>query len=146
MEKICNFPGCEKEVQSAGLCSGHYKQKWSGKELTPLYSTISNRGRKKIWDGQLCEVKSCQREASVTGLCASCYARLYKFEITREKLIELPGECQVCGSSDRTHLDHNHESNIVRGVLCHGCNIALGMLKENKETMKSLIKYIEKHS
>lgn len=51
-------------------------------------------------------------------------------------LIKPPDRC--------THIDHDHSTGRVRGVLCRECNIALGILSENKETMKNLIKYIDK--
>lgn len=142
MKTNCKFHECENFIFSKELCKGHYQQQYNGKELTPL----GLRGRKKLYSHTKCEVNSCNRNAEAKGLCRRCYQRLWKFDISREELIKLPSRCEVCGSEDRTHLDHSHESNNVRGVLCHGCNIAIGMVKENKETLNNLIKYLEKHS
>jgi len=33
--------------------------------------------------------------------------------------------CALCPVSDNLVVDHNHETNVVRGLLCYGCNIAL---------------------
>lgn len=142
MNKICFFPGCNSPQHSKGLCRGHYQQQYNGKELTP----INGRGRKKIWGDIDCEVKSCSNKAVTVGLCYRCYKRLRDLDISREELVKLPGQCEVCGDSKRTHLDHSHITNKVRGVLCHGCNIAIGMVKENTETLAKLINYLEKHS
>ena len=59
--------------------------------------------------------------------------------------------CKVCNShmsnhAKGLHIDHNHETGKVRGLLCKGCNIALGEIKENKDTLAKLITYLEEHN
>ena len=44
--------------------------------------------------------------------------------------------CAICGrhQSDlgkRLHVDHNHETKVIRGLLCTGCNTVLGRLEKN---------------
>lgn len=61
--------------------------------------------------------------------------------------LDQEGKCGICFSAlifrDRaTHIDHNHETGIVRGLLCHNCNTAIGLLKEDTEIMKNAIKYM----
>lgn len=53
--------------------------------------------------------------------------------------------CEVCGNNQKLCVDHDHETNIVRGVLCVGCNLALGMLKDSPHLIQSLLKYLENH-
>ena len=53
--------------------------------------------------------------------------------------------CEVCGSFDRLHIDHSHETGLVRGCLCHKCNTALGLLDEDPDKMVHLISYIRSH-
>ncbi len=43
------------------------------------------------------------------------------------------------------HIDHNHETGKVRGLLCHKCNSLLGYSRENKEILKSSINYLEQN-
>lgn len=45
-----------------------------------------------------------------------------------------------------THIDHDHVTGRVRGLLCFSCNVALGNLKESKNRMLGLIEYLETHS
>lgn len=60
------------------------------------------------------------------------------------------GVCEVCGEpegcSRNTFLavDHCHETNEIRGLLCTNCNRALGLLKENTETLNKMIEYLKK--
>lgn len=54
-------------------------------------------------------------------------------------------KCKICKEQyDHTlHVDHCHETNIIRGLLCKGCNQALGLLKDRIENLKSAISYLE---
>lgn len=40
------------------------------------------------------------------------------------------------------HVDHCHESGLVRGILCQRCNMALGLLHDNPETLETLATYL----
>ena len=40
-------------------------------------------------------------------------------------------------------IDHNHETNIVRGLLCHNCNVGLGHFKDSVGYLKEAINYLE---
>ena len=40
-------------------------------------------------------------------------------------------------------VDHCHETDRVRGLLCHNCNRALGLLKDNTESLQRAIKYLD---
>lgn len=53
--------------------------------------------------------------------------------------------CEVCGGRTvKMAIDHCHDTNIVRGLLCGNCNTALGLLKENRETILALLAYMER--
>lgn len=66
-----------------------------------------------------------------------------------EILVEQGGTCAACKTTDpgggrnAWHLDHNHATGTIRGVLCHGCNLALGMVKDNPTTLRALAGYVE---
>lgn len=65
-----------------------------------------------------------------------------------EKLVEqADNKCMICGGQNKSkslHIDHCHATKKVRGLLCHGCNTALGLFKENIETMLKAIEYLKK--
>jgi recombination endonuclease VII len=42
------------------------------------------------------------------------------------------GNCALCPNEIRD-IDHDHETNEVRGLLCMACNVALGRLEKRKE-------------
>jgi hypothetical protein len=47
------------------------------------------------------------------------------------------GHCALC-EKPATCVDHDHESNVVRGLLCHGCNIALNRVDASGWIEKAL--------
>lgn len=60
-----------------------------------------------------------------------------------------PDICEVCGAFAGTgkmgiHYDHDHSTGKFRGWLCGRCNVALGLVKDNTETLIALAEYIKK--
>ena len=60
------------------------------------------------------------------------------------------GVCPTCGNADPGprgwHVDHCHDTKVVRGILCAQCNIALGNVKDNPDTLRRLADYLERYS
>lgn len=53
------------------------------------------------------------------------------------------GLCAACYEEPATELDHNHETGEIRGALCRGCNVALGMVREDLGRISRLAEYLE---
>ena len=59
------------------------------------------------------------------------------------------GKCELCGAEEanipnkRLCVDHNHETNEVRGLLCMSCNAGLGSLGDSVERLTKAITYLE---
>jgi hypothetical protein len=58
------------------------------------------------------------------------------------------GKCAICQqvSPKPLVIDHNHETGEVRGLLCHFCNTAIGLLEENRLTLINALQYLETHN
>ena len=54
------------------------------------------------------------------------------------------GACAVCGIRQERHLhvDHDHVTGAVRGLLCNDCNTALGHLHDSPDIILKLLEYI----
>jgi hypothetical protein len=71
-------------------------------------------------------------------------------EIYLKMLKEQHGCCKICGvteedaSGKRLHVDHNHATGQVRGLLCTRCNTAIGKFKDDPEIIRNAIAYIER--
>jgi Recombination endonuclease VII. len=66
-------------------------------------------------------------------------------------LIEQGHKCAVCrreGPNGRGefHVDHDHLTGKIRGLLCYNCNRALGLLKDDSEIVQALMAYLAKKS
>lgn len=64
--------------------------------------------------------------------------------------IAFTGKCQNSGCQipeaechKRLALEHDHKTGEFRGWLCHQCNIALGLLRDDVEHVRGLAQYIE---
>lgn len=42
--------------------------------------------------------------------------------------------CMICGRK-ATHVDHEHKTGVVRGVLCNNCNTGLGMFADSPKLL-----------
>ena len=74
------------------------------------------------------------------------------YNLTKEqydKLLELQsGGCaickQECKSEQRLSIDHNHDTNEVRGLLCKSCNAGIGQFKEDEDLLLNAIEYLKR--
>src|SRR5574343_960523 len=82
-----------------------------------------------------------------------------RYRITSEQfdtLLTEQGGCAACGSEETDgkywHVDHDHSccrstptcGKCLRGILCHGCNTALGNVGDSTERLALLIEYLER--
>jgi hypothetical protein len=52
-------------------------------------------------------------------------------------------DCALCGSDRKLVVDHCHSTNVIRGVLCTRCNVALGMFGDSPERLREAAEYLE---
>lgn len=55
------------------------------------------------------------------------------------------GKCATCGTAADLFVDHCHATDKIRGALCRSCNLALGMVKDQPELLRTLAAYLERH-
>ena len=59
------------------------------------------------------------------------------------------GRCAVCrtdtpgGRGESWHIDHDHVTGQVRGLLCQRCNVAIGMLEDSPDLIRAALRYVE---
>jgi len=81
-----------------------------------------------------------------------------KYKMTHKTYEEMfnaqGGVCAACGQPETSkrlgvirhmHVDHDHATGKVRALLCHRCNSALGLLKDDRTLVANLLLYISKY-
>lgn len=61
---------------------------------------------------------------------------------------EQDGTCPVCDTAieaENSAIDHNHETGVVRGILCKNCNRGLGLLGDSPDTMARAAQYLKRN-
>jgi hypothetical protein len=59
------------------------------------------------------------------------------------------GCCAICGKHQSElkhtlHVDHNHETGLIRALLCKKCNSLIGYADEDINILKNAIEYLKK--
>lgn len=96
------------------------------------------------------------------GRCTPCrtaynrdrnYKLRGKYDLSNQEYLAMVeaqgGLCAICGangSANRVHgklyVDHCHDSGKVRGLLCHGCNVSIGWMKDDPERLEAAAAYL----
>lgn len=83
---------------------------------------------------------------------------LKRYGITPEEYKKLfqeqQGRCKICNTNEASRskasynlfVDHDHKTGIVRGLLCHHCNMGLGHFKDDTKFLKKAIEYLNESS
>ena len=55
--------------------------------------------------------------------------------------------CAICAVEffERPHVDHNHATGTVRGLLCSRCNTGIGLFQDDKILLLLAVKYLHGH-
>lgn len=91
------------------------------------------------------ECSSCAGRRSTTGNLSRNY------DLTDEQYNDLfasqDSRCAICGGApkkQRLHVDHNHKTGLIRGLLCMWCNHRLlGGARESVDVLKRAAAYLE---
>ncbi|KOU54325.1 endonuclease VII [Streptomyces sp. WM4235] len=117
--------------------SGH-KRCPQCREVKPHSEWERNKTTSDGWSSY-CRVFRTQRNR------ASYFKRKYGItEAERDAMIEAQGgSCLLCRTGPAEHVDHDHQTGKVRGVLCFSCNAALGQFKDRPDVIRRAAAYVE---
>jgi uncharacterized protein with PIN domain len=67
-----------------------------------------------------------------------------------QRLLRQNGKCAICKEDItetkngrlKAHIDHDHETGVVRGLLCLSCNTGLGQFKDSPINLRAAAQYL----
>lgn len=144
----CLFETCELVARSKGLCSAHYSQSRRGDgTLTELQDYFTPDIE--------CEIPWCERAADRRGMCKGHRNQMKKYGLSVDQMMKLfkKNRCDICDSPPdlrSLHVDHDHKccpgsgscGDCVRGLLCGDCNLSIGKLGDNPDTLERAAAYL----
>jgi hypothetical protein len=142
-EKLCTKCGDVKPIKK-------FRRKYDAYGITNYYESHCTDCRNAYVRGRYDYDKERDKQLRQNyGISLDEYNELFKAQ---------NGVCAVCGCPEtrrpgrrkRTedyipmlHVDHDHKTGKIRGLLCSECNTALGSLHDDPNRIKALLKYIE---
>lgn len=72
------------------------------------------------------------------GLSADAYWEMYETQ---------DGKCALCGKkfAHTPHVDHDHDTGLVRSLLCRVCNVGLGQFGDDPVRLRAAADYVESY-
>lgn len=137
-----------------GLCKSCYNRKLQ--EENPVYAE-SQRANHKKWvarnhDKILADARkySSLPRVRIMASIRDRQSRLLSFGMTFEDeqriMDDQGGVCAICGGESGRRpffdIDHEHDSGLFRGFLCHRCNKGLGLLGDDTKSIKKALEYL----
>lgn len=113
------------------------------KEANILSWKKGNRKRAERWrktNPEAYRAVSLRRDLKKFGLNEGDYNAL---------LVKQDYKCAICGRADsgskrtrRLAVDHDHSTGVVRGLLCDNCNRAIGLFKDDPNSLQRAASYL----
>src|SRR5579872_6853665 len=137
---------------AAGLCIVHTGVPVvPGKRRCQKCLDYAKDRREEAKEKQLC--RYCRKVRAVTGICPKCREKVSQnrktslYGLTQEQYDKLyksqDSRCGSCQKRRPLHIDHDHRTRAIRGLLCGQCNRALGLLGDDPVIIRRLATYIE---
>lgn len=84
-------------------------------------------------------------------ICRTKYSQQQRkkreYGLTPEDEVEMresqDGACAICERDVALCIDHNHITDVIRGLLCYKCNTALGHFNDNPYLLRKATAYLE---
>lgn len=143
--KVCSACGLEKIADEFYRRSSGYLR---GKCKACSYTETDAR-RKANPEKHAARMRRWRRENHRAWLDASLRNRFgIGIEDYERMWAEQDGRCAVCQCElepgRNTHVDHDHETKVVRGLLCGLCNRMLGQGRERSAVLRAGAAYLER--
>lgn len=123
-----------------------YRKSDARKETARLYyirrksKLAATTGETYEYNGPSKQTKRRTDMSRALGISTGDYKRMYD---------EQGGLCAICRGPQIDNrmlgVDHNHQTNAIRGLLCNKCNGGLGYFNDSVEILGKAIEYLNRH-
>lgn len=138
---------CE-EAENTKLCTGCFL-------ILPIdrFQNCTNGRKRVLAYCRYCASDKAKDRYSDGTTRNSRYKRLYSISLdeVESRWLLQKEKCAICGRPDpgratgRYIVDHCHSTGVVRGILCHKCNSAIGMMEDDPARLEAAAAYLRKH-
>lgn len=161
---VCSIEGCNQPHTALGLCRRHWWERQGNPQRVKVYRE-GKEPRDCIGCGS--PIPPEKRRRGPTSYCSrACKDRAYtasgdtakrvrksyfkvRYDLTVEQVEEMAAKgCAICGTVEwngrhkRPHVDHDHKTGRVRGILCSECNTGLGKFKDDPTILEAALAYL----
>lgn len=112
-------------------------------EQTKIKIGLGQKGKRNAWFNKKGKEHPVWKGGKQEAIKRGALKDLKRFEKLAGR--KKPEICDICENNTKICFDHDHKTGKFRGWLCNRCNLILGHAKDDKELLKSLIKYLEKN-
>lgn len=123
------YVGTESEAESQAILHRYFHHNSTLSDGFQSYCRKCQHARIRRSNGVVGEVDIETLHKSQNGTCAICQEPIELFQ----------------GRGKGSHLDHDHETGAIRGLLCPNCNQGLGKFKDSEVILQRAIDYLKKH-
>lgn len=169
----CKATQCTAPIRARGLCSAHYNRfarygdyerrrpiaKWSRNfdqclkcatdEIPHVGKGLCAKCGRRTWEAKSREELR-RRQLKAYGMTTETFDAMWEAQ---------EGRCRICARlaparliqkgtklSTALHVDHDHASGVVRGLLCDSCNRGLGFFFDDPDLLIAAAGYLRKHN
>lgn len=157
----CIEDGCESPSETRKYCNKHYQRRLKDGSLPSIKHILSEVDTSsRVAVCSLCGPQTEIRPNGDRWRCVAAKRRTLKYgddkllsaRAAKAAYAELykiqNGLCAICSQPEpygrQLALDHCHDTGAIRGLLCTGCNMALGIFRDDVDVLQKAIEYLGK--
>lgn len=143
-----------EKMRPCEICGTDFQPYHSKQKVCPAKSCRKEASNKRVRKFMKTEKGKALRKRNNESVPTQAAKRKYhassRFGITAEEyndwFLKAGHECELCGSTTKLALDHDHVTGKIRGVLCVNCNTSIGKLGDSVEGLRKALSYLEERS
>lgn len=131
-----------------------YKSCKTKSGLAPWCISCSRAYRKQKWTEYRLLTPAKERTHNTFTVAQQELYKLSRYNLSKEdydfKYTQQEGRCAICNRHEsefkkRLHVDHDHMTGDIRGLLCQQCNVGLGNFSDSCERLTNAKDYLTKY-